>query len=120
MAGSASSRRSSGVDLRRFRALAAPAIAVALIRAQPAPAADNSAPAILQAFETTYASLETRLPDIFAAGFGVVQTPPPGRADQGRVALHRRCISAGVTLSTGVAICHLWPKGSAIIPVRSP
>ena len=44
---------------------------------------DVSAPAILQDFENTYQTIEHRMPDIFATGYGSVYTPPPGRADSG-------------------------------------
>src|SRR5215212_3093900 len=43
--------------------------------------ADYSPPAILQWFESTYDNIENRLPDVFAAGYGSVYTPPSGRAD---------------------------------------
>src|SRR5262245_43280345 len=48
-----------------------------------APAMDVSAPVILQYFESTYGSMETRMPDVFATGYGSIYAPPPGRADQG-------------------------------------
>lgn len=44
---------------------------------------DVSAPPILQWFEGSYNTIEQRVPDIFAAGYGAVLTPPPGRADSG-------------------------------------
>ena len=44
---------------------------------------DVSAPPILQWFESSYNTIEQRAPDIFAAGYGAVLTPPPGRADSG-------------------------------------
>ena len=59
--------------------------ALALIPSQrviPAPV-DTSPPPILQWFESTYQVVEDRLPDVFAAGYGFVWLPPPGRADQG-------------------------------------
>ena len=40
-------------------------------------------PATLQDFENSYNGIETRMADIFAAGYGAVYTPPPGRADSG-------------------------------------
>jgi len=52
-------------------------------RVIPAPAVDTSPPPILQWFESTYQVVEDRLPDVFAAGYGFVWLPPPGRADQG-------------------------------------
>src|SRR5262245_427620 len=45
--------------------------------------ADISAPAFLQWFETTDATMERRLADFFQAGYGGIWAPPPGRADQG-------------------------------------
>ncbi len=45
--------------------------------------ADVSAPAILQYFEGSYATIERRLGDVFMAGYGALYTPPPGRADLG-------------------------------------
>ncbi|HET6880296.1 MAG TPA: hypothetical protein VFI31_09085, partial [Pirellulales bacterium] len=44
---------------------------------------DVSPPPILQWFEGGYNTIEQRVPDIFAAGYGAVLTPPPGRADTG-------------------------------------
>lgn len=44
---------------------------------------DISQPAILQDFESSYTTITSRMPDIFAAGYGAVYTPPPGRADTG-------------------------------------
>jgi glycosidase len=44
---------------------------------------DVSAPVILQIFESSYANLQYRAPDIFDAGYGAVYVPPPGRADSG-------------------------------------
>jgi alpha-amylase len=46
-------------------------------------AQDVSAPAVLQDFENRYSTIESRLPDVFATGYGAVYTPPPGRADSG-------------------------------------
>jgi hypothetical protein len=45
--------------------------------------ADVSAPVILQFFDGSYDTIERRTADIFAAGYGSVYTPPPGRADSG-------------------------------------
>ena len=42
-----------------------------------------SAPVILQDFESTWQTITSRTPDIFAAGYGGVYTPPPGRAQSG-------------------------------------
>ena len=44
---------------------------------------DTSFPVILQWFESRYDTIEDRAADIFAAGYGSIYTPPPGRADQG-------------------------------------
>ncbi|QQE12969.1 hypothetical protein JD969_05790 [Planctomycetota bacterium] len=49
----------------------------------PAQAVDTSAPTILQWFDGSYKSMETRASDIFMAGYGNIWTPPPGRADSG-------------------------------------
>ncbi|HLX60581.1 MAG TPA: Ig-like domain-containing protein [Planctomycetota bacterium] len=46
-------------------------------------AEDVSAPAILQYFESRYETIEERAADIFKAGYGIMFTPPPGRADSG-------------------------------------
>jgi hypothetical protein len=46
-------------------------------------AQDVSPPVILQDFESSYRTIENRAADIFAAGYGTVYTPPPGRADSG-------------------------------------
>src|SRR5262245_55066050 len=45
--------------------------------------ADVSAPVILQWFDGSYQTIEERAADVFAAGYGVIYTPPPGRADSG-------------------------------------
>ena len=44
-------------------------------------AEDTSSPAILQWFEASYKTMESRTADMFLAGYGAVWTPPPGRAD---------------------------------------
>ena len=44
---------------------------------------DVSPPAILQDFESTWGSISRKMPDVFAAGYGSVYTPPPGRAQSG-------------------------------------
>ena len=49
----------------------------------PACAVDVSAPVILQYFESRYETIEERAPDVFKSGYGMMYTPPPGRADQG-------------------------------------
>jgi len=51
--------------------------------AKVAPSVDYSPPPILQWFESSYQTIEERLPDVFRAGYGFVWLPPPGRADQG-------------------------------------
>jgi hypothetical protein len=42
---------------------------------------DNSPPPILQWFESSYKTIENRMPDLFQAGYGAVWTPPPFRSD---------------------------------------
>jgi alpha-amylase len=51
--------------------------------ARAAPPIDESPPAILQWFESSYQTIEERTPDLFLAGYGFVWLPPPFRADQG-------------------------------------
>src|ERR1043165_4118363 len=46
-------------------------------------AEDVSPPVILQYFEGRYETIEERSADIFKSGYGMIYTPPPGRADQG-------------------------------------
>src|SRR5947207_9631946 len=72
---------------RRFRALALPAIAAAVSISLRARAEDVSAPPILQMFESSWKNIENRTPDIFAAGYGGLWTPPPGRADAGNLSV---------------------------------
>jgi len=68
------------------RAVVAIGVAAAVLlypnRAIPA-AADVSPAPILQWFESSYRTIEERLPDVFMAGYGFVWLPPPFRADQG-------------------------------------
>ncbi|TWT82989.1 cytoplasmic alpha-amylase [Planctomycetes bacterium CA13] len=45
--------------------------------------ASVSAPAILQWFDGSFDTIESRTPDIFDAGYGTVWLPPPSRADSG-------------------------------------
>src|SRR5688572_11930500 len=79
----APSRRSAG--MRRLRRAAAGTVALASIAcfSDRAHAVDESPPAILQWFESSYKTIENRSPDLFMAGYGAVWTPPPGRADLG-------------------------------------
>jgi alpha-amylase len=60
---------------RRVRLLAEP------LEARLVPVA--SASAILQVTDASYATLESRMVDLFNAGYGQLLTPPPGRADSG-------------------------------------
>jgi hypothetical protein len=59
------------------------AVTPVLIGLRPALAEDVSAPVILQWFDASYKTIERRMADVFAAGYGAVWTPPPGRADSG-------------------------------------
>jgi REP element-mobilizing transposase RayT len=52
-------------------------------RLEPRETPDVSAPAILQWFESTYATMERRMVDFFRAGYGITWTPPSNRADSG-------------------------------------
>ncbi len=56
---------------------------VAWLTAAFAQAADASAPAILQWFDSTYGTQERRVADLFKAGYGSTWIPPTGRADSG-------------------------------------
>jgi len=67
--------------LRRITSACLLAALCLALAAGAASAEDRSAPAILQYFESTYATIEHRAPDVFMAGYGAVYTPPPGRAD---------------------------------------
>ena len=49
----------------------------------PARAVDASAPAILQIFEDRWDTIEDRMADIHAVGYGRLWLPPPARADSG-------------------------------------
>ncbi|MEM8874457.1 MAG: hypothetical protein AAGD32_09370 [Planctomycetota bacterium] len=48
-----------------------------------ASAQDTSAPAILQIFDASWTTIEDRSVDAWAAGYGSVWMPPPGRAETG-------------------------------------
>lgn len=63
---------------RRGRRLAWVALVVG-----PVLAVDVSPPVILQWFETSWRTMEERLPEAFLAGYGFVWVPPPFRADTG-------------------------------------
>jgi alpha-amylase len=66
----------------RFAA-ALTAAALMAVLPLPAHAYEVSAPAFLQDFESSWQVISNRTPDIFAAGYGSVYTPPPGRAESG-------------------------------------
>ena len=66
-----------------FRRALVVAIAPVLVSLGVARADDSSPAPILQYFESTYGTIENRMPDVFAAGYGSLYTPPPGRADSG-------------------------------------
>ena len=67
----------------RSRFLAAVAVVGGLFLS-PASAADTSAPAILQWFDSSYVTQRERVADFFLAGYGSTWIPPVGRADSGR------------------------------------
>ena len=58
-------------------------VAASLVGSGRARAYDVSPPAILQDFESTWQSVTNKMPDVFAAGYGGVYTPPPSRAESG-------------------------------------
>ncbi|HEY7087847.1 MAG TPA: dockerin type I domain-containing protein [Tepidisphaeraceae bacterium] len=68
-------------NILRLHRLALFALTAILAATSSSWATDVSAPVILQCFEGSYGSIENRMPDIFAAGYGQMYTPPPGRAD---------------------------------------
>jgi alpha-amylase len=70
-----------------MRALIVALAALAAVPAGSALAMDQSPPAILQWFESSYGSIEERTPDLFMAGYGFVWIPPPFRADQGELSV---------------------------------
>ena len=81
-----SSRPRPAIRQRRdlLRAMTGAALLSAILPgAGRARAEDNSPPAILQWFESSYGTIEHRTADVFMAGYGAVWTPPPGRADTG-------------------------------------
>lgn len=47
-------------------------------------AVDRSEPAMLQMFEAKWTTIEERMPDIFATGYGQMWLPPPQRAEGGQ------------------------------------
>jgi alpha-amylase len=59
------------------------AVAIACSGAAISRAEDVSAPVILQNFENSYQTITSRMSDVFAAGYGGIYTPPPGRAQSG-------------------------------------
>ena len=65
------------------RSLILLAVALQLYISAVAQAFDTSPPPVLQYFESTYNTISSRMPDIFQAGYGIVYTPPPSRADSG-------------------------------------
>jgi alpha-amylase len=62
-----------------------PCALVALFAGAIAPvlAVDVSPPPILQWFDSSYRTMEERIPDLFLAGYGFLWVPPPFRADTG-------------------------------------
>ena len=68
---------------RRSILVSAALAALGGMHASIARADDVSSPSILQYFESSYGAIENRLPDIHAAGYGSMYTPPPGRAEGG-------------------------------------
>jgi hypothetical protein len=61
-------------DSRWKLGLAAAAVCIAV----QARGYDVSPPAILQDFESSYTSIQNKMPDIFESGYGGVYLPPPG------------------------------------------
>jgi alpha-amylase len=67
----------------RSAACAVLVVACWLAASGPILAEDASTPAFLQIFEAKWGTIEARMPDIFATGYGRMWLPPPARADSG-------------------------------------
>jgi autotransporter-associated beta strand protein len=65
------------------RRLAVAAVIALSLAASVVQASDYSPPAILQWFDTSWNTMQNRTSDVFMAGYGAVQVPPPYRADSG-------------------------------------
>jgi alpha-amylase len=79
-------RRGTVIALRVLREWAVVCAAWAMIGfslASPARGEDASAPAFLQMFEAKWTTIEDRMADVFATGYGRMWLPPPSRADSG-------------------------------------
>jgi hypothetical protein len=75
----ATRRETQALALMRAAILAAATLRISSV----AKGQEASPPVILQDFESTWQTITNRMPDIFAAGYGGVYTPPPGRAESG-------------------------------------
>ena len=78
--------RIGGAPVIGHRSLAlasAAALAVQTFATSTARATDVSPPVILQDFESTWQNITAKMPDVFAAGYGGIYTPPPSRAESG-------------------------------------
>jgi hypothetical protein len=62
-------------------------LSLGVVLAAPVHAEDVSTPAILQWYDCSWKTMEKRTGDLFAAGYGSVWTPPPGRADSGNASV---------------------------------
>ena len=80
-------RRSRRSRLRRQTLAAAAVFGIYFGAGRTAAAQQVSSPVILQDFESTWQTITNRMPDIFAAGYGGVYTPPPGRAETGNLSV---------------------------------
>ncbi len=85
----------------KYATLAASAIAGCMLMLSPA--RGQGVPVTLQWFETSWQTMEDRTADAFAAGYGRVWTPPPGKADGG---------------GTGYALFDRFDLGSPASPTR--
>jgi len=72
-------------NLLRLSALACTALSLAhcLLAPSAALAQSVSPPPFLQWFDGSFATVESRMADVHAAGYGAIWLPPPGRADSG-------------------------------------
>ena len=76
--------RCVALTVRRFAvALSLLVLLLVVLSGAPASAEDASAPAFLEMFEAKWNTIENRMADIFATGYGRMWLPPPQRADSG-------------------------------------
>ncbi|MEX0643542.1 MAG: alpha-amylase family glycosyl hydrolase, partial [Pirellulales bacterium] len=70
-------------ELRNWICILGWCAVLAAATSRTAHAVDVSPPAFLQWFESRYDTIENRIPDLWAAGYGRIWLPPPGQAESG-------------------------------------